>query len=190
MTGKENQRIALTKRLLREGLLTLLEHQSIDKISVTELCRVSGINRSTFYNHYTSPQDVLVDLENTVVAELSAITTRHMPGDTEAAIDCIEEICHYLQNHRQIATTLITFNADTDLVYVFQRLDAVFLHPTTRKGWEKDPDALHLASSFVCTGSYYMIREWLLRDIPKTPREIAELAYYFVANVKGGVAKC
>ena len=35
-----------------------------------------------------------------------------------------------------------------------------------------------------------MIREWLLRDIPKTPREIAELAYYFIANVKGGVAKC
>ena len=58
MAQKENQRIALTKKLLQEGLLRLLEVKTLDKISVTELCRESGINRATFYNHYTSPQDL------------------------------------------------------------------------------------------------------------------------------------
>ena len=54
MAQKENQRIALTKKLLQEGLLRLLETKTLDKISVTVLCRESGINRATFYNHYNS----------------------------------------------------------------------------------------------------------------------------------------
>lgn len=49
---KDDQRVTLTKRLLQEGLLRLLETKEIDKINVTELCRESGINRATFYRHY------------------------------------------------------------------------------------------------------------------------------------------
>ena len=70
MAQKENQRIALTKKLLQEGLFRLLETKSLDRISVTELCRESGINRATFYNHYTSPQDLLTDAEKRMTAEL------------------------------------------------------------------------------------------------------------------------
>lgn len=49
---KDDQRIALTKRLLREGLLRLLSKTDLNKISVTQLCIESGINRATFYRHY------------------------------------------------------------------------------------------------------------------------------------------
>jgi hypothetical protein len=50
------------------------------------------------------------------------------------------------------------------------------------------PDERHLVSSFVCTGCYYMIREWIIRDINKSPREVAELAYRFfsIAHEMGG----
>ena len=49
---KDDQRTALTKRLLREGLLRLLSKTDLNKISVTQLCIESGINRATFYRHY------------------------------------------------------------------------------------------------------------------------------------------
>ena len=55
MPRKENQRIALTRRLLQEGMLRLLAQKKLEDISVTALCKESGINRATFYNHYTSP---------------------------------------------------------------------------------------------------------------------------------------
>lgn len=48
---KNNQRVVLTKRLFKEGLLRLLENKGMDEISVAELCRESGINRATFYRH-------------------------------------------------------------------------------------------------------------------------------------------
>lgn len=180
MSAKENQRIALTKRLLQEGLLTLLKNQPIDKVSVTELCRISGINRSTFYNHYISPQDVLSDLESNVSKDLMAITARHKPNLSSLA--CIEEICTYLKNHKNVTTILITFNADTDLVEVFRKIEQHFASSQVPRPAPGDPETRHLASSFICTGFYYMIREWLIRDIQKTPREIAELALYFITN--------
>ena len=58
---KDDQRIALTKRLLREGLLRLLSKTDLNKISVTQLCIESGINRATFYRHYEEPRDILND---------------------------------------------------------------------------------------------------------------------------------
>ena len=182
MIQKENQRIALTRRLLQEGLLNLLETKSIDKVSVTELCRVSGINRSTFYNHYTSPQDILNDMERTVIKELLEIASKYY--SKPSSLECFVEICTYLSEHKHVSTALITFNSDTDLVEVFRCLERHYDSQRIQKARATDPDKVHLISTFFCTGCYYMIREWLIRDLKKTPREIAELAYAFVSNAE------
>lgn len=182
MSNKENQRITLTKRLLQEGLLTLLSRQPIDKVSVTELCRISGINRSTFYNHYSSPYDVLTDIENNLASDLMSIISRHKHNPS--SVECLEEICTYLKNHRQISTVLITFNADTDLVDIFRRIQQHFANSNIHPVRNTDKETLHLVSSFICTGCYYMIREWLIRDISKSPREVAELAFRFITNAR------
>lgn len=180
MATKENQRVTLTRRLLQEGLLELLEKQPIDKISVTELCRISGVNRSTFYNHFTAPQDVLADIETRMTQDLLDIASRHAANP--ATLECLEEICVYLKDHKKLCTILITFNADTDLVEVFRWIEQNCVPAKTCRRREADPDKLHLTSAFFCTGCYYMIREWLIRNIPKTPREVAELAYAFIRN--------
>lgn len=178
MSGKENQRIALTKRLLREGLLTLLEEQPIEKISVTELCRVSGINRSTFYNHYNSPLDILVELKERVTQELKEIAYRHQGLDS--LVDAMEEFCTHLKQYPQIATILMAIDTETDFVEVIRLNRKHFLFREDPYHRDADPDALHLNSTFVCAGCYYMIREWLIRDIRKTPREVAEMATAFI----------
>ena len=63
---KEDQRVALTKRLLQEGLLRLLEKKDIDSIHVSELCAESGINRATFYRHYKEPRDILRNMRQNI----------------------------------------------------------------------------------------------------------------------------
>ena len=67
MEKKENQRITLTKRLLQEALLLMLRDKTINRISVRDLCEKAGINRTTFYNHYSCPADVLNDISQSVM---------------------------------------------------------------------------------------------------------------------------
>ena len=64
MEEKVNQRVMLSKRLLKESLIRQLKEESIYKISVRELCEQAGINRTTFYKYYGSPFDLLKDIED------------------------------------------------------------------------------------------------------------------------------
>lgn len=62
-----NQRVRLTRELLREAMLHRLEEGSTDKVTVVALCQEAGINRSTFYRYYDEPQDVVKDMEEGVL---------------------------------------------------------------------------------------------------------------------------
>lgn len=170
-TKQENQRILLTKRLLQEGLLRLLETKDLDKISVTELCREAGINRATFYNHYASPLALLMDLEEKISQKLQELAA--YPTTLEEVVDQMEQICIYLKENVRIFTILSRCHADDELAYTFQSINR---YPICTRNPAMDSDSIHLVSTYLYTGCYYMIREWLLQDIDKTPREIAELA--------------
>ena len=67
---KENQRIAVTKRMLKEGLLRLLRDKELKNIRITELCAESGVNRATFYRHYEMVEDVLYELERDIAWQM------------------------------------------------------------------------------------------------------------------------
>ena len=45
-------RTRYTKMVIRNAFLQLLRKYSIEKISVTEICRLAEINRATFYRYY------------------------------------------------------------------------------------------------------------------------------------------
>lgn len=175
MAKKENQRIILTKRLLQEGLLRLLETKELDKISVTELCRESGINRATFYNHYSSPQDLLADLETQLTEGMDQLMG--YPTNTAEALVQLEAVCTYMQEHAHSIITLSRCHADADLADTFHKLNEHFppRRPRSKLTVNMDEDSVHLTATFIYTGCYHLIREWLIKDIQKTPKEIAEL---------------
>ena len=50
-----------TARLMDEALLLLLEQKDIDDITVKEICKKAGVNRSTFYLHYETIYDLLAE---------------------------------------------------------------------------------------------------------------------------------
>ena len=52
MQQKEDLRIVRTRKLLSATLLEMMEEQSIEKISVIDLCTRAMVNRATFYAHF------------------------------------------------------------------------------------------------------------------------------------------
>lgn len=175
MAQKENQRIALTKKLLQEGLLRLLEEKSLDKISVTELCRESGINRATFYNHYSSPQELLNDIESRISTDLKSIIG--LPRTTDEVIRQVENVCTYFHNHSRTILILHNCHSDEDVTAALYDLNQNFQYYrlSTKFTNTMDQESLNLISVFFYTGCYNILLAWLKRDIQKTPKEIADL---------------
>lgn len=61
-----------TARLMDEALLKLLEKKDYEYITVKEICETAGVNRSTFYLHYETLDDLLEEtMESTLKEFLS-----------------------------------------------------------------------------------------------------------------------
>lgn len=74
--NEQDLRVVKTKNNLKNALIALLKEKPLEKISVTELCKASGITRKTFYLHYESIsklfeekiEQLLADLESSLLA--------------------------------------------------------------------------------------------------------------------------
>ena len=58
----------MTRMLLKEGLLSCLANNSFETVTVTSLCKASGITRSTFYLHYSNIMEIVDDLVDDAIA--------------------------------------------------------------------------------------------------------------------------
>lgn len=181
MEKRENQRIALTRRLLQDGLLRLLAIKKLEHISVTALCKEAGINRATFYNHYTSPIALLEEMERQLVSELEEIS--HPAKSVEDITLQFEQMCVKLRDNAELVNILVHYHADRDLEEIVVRLAQYYgENRLDLSNTKMDTDTLHLVSTFLYSGCYQMIQEWLIRGINKSPREIAALALSIVSK--------
>ena len=88
---KQDVRALQTKKRLKESLLDLLRTRPLYEISVTELCRVSSIGRTTFYQHYGNLSQVLDELLDELLSMVPGIA-EHLASTSgeESAIPLCE----------------------------------------------------------------------------------------------------
>lgn len=172
---KENQRVAISKRLLKDGIMRLLKKKHIDKISVAELCAESQINRTTFYRHYQTPHDVLLELELDLVKNLFDIS-----GSAENTKDIsiyVLRTCTFLQDNKDLTKLFIANNMDKDFMRFFHSLADTFLgsRAILYKGRLADEETMRLLTTSFASSGYSLLRQWIMEGIKKSPEEIAEL---------------
>lgn len=182
MERRENQRVLLTKRLLKEALLKLLETKNLGQINVSELCRVADINRATFYKHYHMPEDVLKEMEQDMTADLRKMAPAVQTAETGKAY--LVDICEYLYGRREIMRILLNCKTEEDLVTMFSEANRRYWGQYgVRSEHGLDENGVKLMITFFSSGGYYLIRQWLLEDVQKTPREVADLVFRLVTRM-------
>ena len=115
----ENMRVRVTKRMLREGLLRCLKHTSIDKLSVSELCRESGVNRATFYNHYEIPKDILMEIGMEYADEIKRIFELICTQPEMFPLHRSEKLHDKGYRYFTVDKYLVFYTADTEKQVVF-----------------------------------------------------------------------
>ena len=168
-----NQRVMLTRRLIKEALLRLLKKDDIYHVTVKEICGEAEINRSTFYAHFGSPRDVLLEIEQDAANDIRKIGPCAAKKDIR---EHLEKVCDYLYAHRETQEIIMRNNTDDDLaVALTNSAFSVCMPSSYIAGAGKDETETDFAYTFICYGMYHVIRKWLLLDIAKTPKEVSEI---------------
>lgn len=94
---KMDQRVIKTKAALTQALFKLLENKTIEKITVTELCRTAHIDRRTFYIHYSNVSDIFEDYQDQMSFEVYQALSNAKYG-AEGLLDVFHQIL--MQNYR------------------------------------------------------------------------------------------
>jgi len=179
---KDDQRIALTKRMLQEGLLRLLKSKDISKINVTELCNESGINRATFYRHYEQPRDILDDIRRNMSLEVKKLADKNRTHSN--TLPWLEDICNYFYENRDMLSILFKCRTDEEFVdlinELYQKQYSLIKHSDITN--THDDTSLKLATYYVSGGIIYMLRQWILEPINKSPKEMAQIIYQLTSK--------
>ncbi|WP_061960682.1 TetR/AcrR family transcriptional regulator [Demequina flava] len=65
-------RIVRTRRRLQEALFALAGERGIDHVTISDIAERAGVNRTTFYQHYSDKETLLADALDLVASEAGA----------------------------------------------------------------------------------------------------------------------
>lgn len=158
----ESRKTRYTKEVIRESFLALLQEKPVEKITVTQLCAVADINRSTFYSHYLDVYDLLHQLEDTFYQEISQII-RLEEGDA-----LFLNMVKAFVEHRDFC--LAMFGKYGDHAFL-GKCFSIWEAPLSR---EKDP-ILRYQNRFIVGGSASVVVEWIQSGMKESPEKIAQV---------------
>jgi AcrR family transcriptional regulator len=170
----ENQRIRLSKKMLKDSLIRLLKEKDIQKITVHEICNGAQINRTTFYKYYGSQYALLDDIESDIFCELESYLTGQKAQQILTEDDGLAQTLAYLEREEKYHRL---FNATTDKEFAEKLFDLTFIHDMVRENTPKQytGDEARYLHTFIKHGGYAMIREWLNKENRETPQEMSAL---------------
>ena len=175
MNTKDNQRVRLTKRLLRESIIKLLGKQTIYDITVSQLCEDAGINRSTFYKYYNNIREIYEEIEQEALEAGASCIASVNVHDNGSIIQQVEVLLSHIRDNSALYTLLLENSADGDFPY--KLIEGTVGKITDMH--ELMPGNMHVyaeyCSLFVVSGSLSIIRKWLSSGMNESPRELAEL---------------
>ncbi|MDR2043622.1 MAG: TetR/AcrR family transcriptional regulator [Clostridium sp.] len=175
-TKPENQRIRLSKALLKNALIELLWEKNIEKISIYELCDRAQINRTTFYKYYGDQYALLEDIENDWLLALE----RHFSFGQAQDLVALTNVLEYLESERDKFRVLFNSSLEKEFSLKLFNLPTVVSTLNLRFLEDRPEHLRNYIYIFVCQGCYAVIRQWLNDDIRAPAGEIAELLQFML----------
>ncbi len=71
--NEEDRRVVRTRRLLREALLELIAEKAYKEITIRDLTDRADIGYATFFRHYDSVDDLMLEILTSIIGELESL---------------------------------------------------------------------------------------------------------------------
>ena len=169
---KKDLRVIKTKASLKEALINLLQEKTLDKISISELCKKASVNRGTFYLHYQDVAELFEEYFHDMTEDLrKAYYEPYLL--TQFKIENLSSdmvrIFHHVEKYKQFYK--IVFNRKTPMMYYY-RLFEIIRNYLKDSIAEKKSENEDFIASYQANAIIGMIIQWIQHDFKESPDQL------------------
>ena len=174
MTPRPNsERAAEQQRRIQEGLLQLMGEGEYSRISVSDICRRTGIPRRTFYYYFDSKDEVLDTMLERIVHECNLETMVGIGSTLEEIEQYFGRFFHFWEaDRKQILDALLNNHFGSRLTSEFEKwvlTEGQWLRPVEDLHQEVRTIGSKLATTCVLHALFY----WWESGFRQSPEEMA-----------------
>ncbi len=164
MNTKNNKRRQTTRESIEKLFIELLQKKEIAQITVSDICKITGYNRSTFYANYIDIYDLADTIRNKLEADINTLYS----DDTFNNIGT-----DYLKLFRHIKENQIFYNTYFKLGYDSKHTVDLGLLTQENKVFPEEDMEYHI--EFHKTGLNAIIKKWLASGCDKSPETMVKI---------------
>ena len=184
--NKNESKYFSTAEKMDSALMEILKTKSFEYITVSEICKKAGVNRSTFYLHYENTRDLLEETIRNMTdnfvsyfvpdGKISPINFEESQKDKLVFIseEYLMPYLSYFKENRKIFLTvfengkLFGFEETYEKLFnnIFNPILDVFKYPESERKY---------VMAFYLNGINSIIMEWIKEDCVKPEKEVVKI---------------
>lgn len=192
MNRSESKYFATAVRM-DKAFLELLEKKDFAYITVKEICEKAGVNRSTFYLHYETVNDLLEESTRYIIDQFKEA----MPHDTEEFLtklqtrpidelylitpEYLSPYLNYIKDHKRLFRTTLEHASVLGMNDAYNSLNQHVLIPILNR-FNVLPSEQKYIIPFYINGLMGIINEWLKYDCNDSIEHIVSVIKICIAD--------
>ncbi len=170
---QENPIALQSKNWLADALTELLKLKPYHTITITALASKAGLDRRTFYRHFTSKEDILLyrisqmidEFKREILSKKDTLNAFVIAKTYFEVCSCYAEFLKILNQQGLMAHVL----------YAFESILPLLTEPYVTRTYDQSVDDFDYVLSFYAGGFWHLSNQWLKKGMQKTPEQLAKL---------------
>lgn len=178
---KTDARIRYTRMRITQAFREISTEKSVDKITVTELCRRAEINRATFYNHFEDVPALITALQDEVIGKLKKAIRQDASGQKKKNLLPLilrgiadQDGSAFLSEKKKAGS----FSSRVSSLMYHEYFEADTHHLSNFTQNERE-----IVFGFLAGGCGDAISRWVKGGMQQSPQELADILHHLCAMI-------
>lgn len=173
-----------TKAIIKNVFTQLLIEKGFNSLTVSDITRMSNINRGTFYLHYVDKYDLLEQLENEIISELTNILLKDSEYNLNNPLELIPyssilNALYYVKEDFEFIMALIGNKGDSAFIEKFKDIIKKLIESRVNKSNSLSLSMKGIpndyANEILLSSIISVILLWIRKGGVESPEDIAKI---------------
>lgn len=171
---KIDRRIKRTKKIMTEALIDILKNKNVESVTVSELAKKADITRTTFYQYYRDPVEMLEKLQNEIAMDLNRIVEQTEGGDARGFFSLLFNFFYEDKSRAEILS--FTIRDKKGYEKMGYEIHKRYMLRWKDKLLDDNLKQYEYYRYYIIFGCIAVVENWVEHGMIETPEEMTEIA--------------